>query len=66
MAKDSLSEAIFELKDRERKRRPAPAARRAPNPRRGRPKAFDPFYLFAQTLLGLSVFVQIAVIIIFA
>ncbi len=66
MPKDSLSEALFELKDRERKKSKAAPRPAPPRPQRGRPKAFDAFYLFAQILLGMSVIAQLVVVALFA
>lgn len=60
MPKDSLSEALFELKERERKsRRKAPKKQR---PKRGRPKAFDSFYFFSSILLLLGLALQLVAI----
>lgn len=68
MAKDSLSEALFELKDKSRRsgmgdRTKRPRKKRLP---RGRPKAFDSFYLFAQILLGLALILQLVAFFVYA
>lgn len=65
MAKDNLSSALIGLKEIEKKRSPHKAKRKRP-PKRGRPKAFDPFYLFCTILVVLGIGLQIVVIAIYA
>ena len=65
MKKDNLSEALFELKDRERKQRPKaqPGKQRI---KRGRPKAFDSFHLFSTFLLAMGLALQIVAIVLYS
>lgn len=64
MPKDSLSDALFELGDRKRGK-PAKAPR-APKPKRGRPKAFDSFYVFSTFLLALGLGLQVVAILLYS
>ena len=68
MPKDSLTDAIFELKERDRRtHRKLPRQVARPNrPKRGRPKAFDSFYLFSLILLGLALILQVVAFILHA
>ncbi len=70
MAKDSLTSALFELKERERRTRTRNGRRNRPNaatrPRRGRPKAFDSFYVFSITLLLFTLALQFVAIWLYA
>lgn len=64
MPKDSLSEALFELGDRKRGK-PA-KKRRPPKAKRGRPKAFDSFYVFSVFLLALGLGLQLIAILLYS
>jgi len=66
MPKDSLSEALFKLKDEKRKRNPRRARPKPVKVRRGRPKAFDPFYLLCTILLVLSLALQVIALAVYA
>lgn len=61
MAKDSLNDALHGLKEIEKKRsdHKKPKKKIA---KRGRPKAFDPFYLFCVILTVLAIGVQLVAI----
>jgi len=65
MAKDNLTNALNGLKQVERKRSPhkRPKARPA---KRGRPKAFDPFYLLCVILVVLGIGLQLVAISVYA
>jgi len=72
VAQDNLSQALFELKDRQRRQgrrtvsrrgqstRGAPAGGREP-PLPYRPRAFDPVFVLAAFVLGCSLLLQTAV-----
>ena len=61
MPKDNLTGALSGLKEIEKKRSPHRSARKRP-PKRGRPKAFDPFYLFCTILAVLAIGLQLVAI----
>ncbi len=61
MPKDNLSSALIGLKEIEKKRSPHKAQKRRPA-KRGRPKAFDPFYLFCTILTVLAIGLQLVAI----
>ena len=61
MAKDNISDALIGLKEIEKKRSPRKALKRRPA-KRGRPKAFDPFYLFCTILAALAIGLQLVAI----
>ncbi|EDY82706.1 hypothetical protein VDG1235_2329 [Verrucomicrobiia bacterium DG1235] len=65
MAKEDLSDALFGLKEVEKKRSPQKPSKRKPA-KRGRPKAFDPFYLFCTILLVLGIGLQFVAIALYA
>lgn len=65
MAKDNLSGALIGLKEIEKKRAPQKSRRPAPV-RRGRPKAFDPFYLLCTILVLLAIGLQLVAIAMYA
>jgi len=57
MAKEPLADALHGLKELERRRSgKQPGAK--PRAQRGRPKAFDPFYLFSLILAALCIGLQ--------
>lgn len=66
MAKDSLNEALFKLKDQKRKEHPRGSRPKPVKVRRGRPKAFDPFYLLCAILLVLSLALQVVALAVYA
>ncbi|MDQ8204236.1 hypothetical protein [Pelagicoccus sp. SDUM812003] len=65
MKKDNLNEALFELKDRERGKKPKPSAKK-PRVKRGRPKAFDSFYVFSTFLLAMGLALQVLAIVLYS
>lgn len=66
MAKDSLSEALLKVKDQKRKKGPRKSGPKPVKLRRGRPKAFDPFYLLCTILLVLSLALQVVALAVYA
>lgn len=58
MAKDNLGTALIGLKEIEKKRSPHKSVKKRPA-KRGRPKAFDPFYLLCTLLTVLAVGMQL-------
>ena len=65
MAKDNLSTALIGLKEIEKKRSPHKAWKKRPK-KRGRPKAFDPFYLLCTLLTLLAIGLQLVAIALYA
>lgn len=65
MAKDKLDDALHGLKVIE-KRRTATRQPKRIRPKRGRPKAFDPFYLFCIILAALGVALQFLAITVYS
>lgn len=65
MAKDNLSGALFGLKEVEKKRSPNKALKKRPA-KRGRPKAFDPFYLLCTILVVLAIALQLVAVALYA
>lgn len=61
MAKDNLTGALSGLKEIEKKRSPHKSAKKRPT-KRGRPKAFDPFYLGCTILAVLAMGLQLIAI----
>ncbi|MBD5781001.1 hypothetical protein IEN85_15985 [Pelagicoccus sp. NFK12] len=61
MAKDNLTSALSGLKEIEKKRSPHKSAKKRPA-KRGRPKAFDPFYLLCTLLAVLAIGLQLVAI----
>lgn len=65
MAKDNLGTALIGLKEIEKKRSPHKPAKRRPA-KRGRPKAFDPFYLLCTLLTVLAVGMQVLAVAVYS
>lgn len=65
MAKDNLTSALSGLKQVEKKRSPQKQQKRRPA-KRGRPKAFDPFYLLCTLLVVLAIGLQLVAIALYA
>jgi len=65
MAKDNLTNALTGLKQVERKRSPQKHQKKR-RAKRGRPKAFDPFYLLCTLLVVLGIGLQLVAIALYA
>lgn len=65
MAKDNLTSALTGLKQVEKKRSPHKQSKKR-RAKRGRPKAFDPFYLLCTLLVVLGIGLQLVAIALYA